>query len=642
MVDTGEDDIVKKPSEDDDMVITRSNYSANRSKGMLKILRVLEKVDKFEKNLLKRGRMVGDSSASTSRPSATNTKETLEEPSSTGPPIVDSLHRSYADTFEATLRLLSTLHEFDAAHDNDQAPKVPPWFEEINEYDSTIPPKENPHHDAETIASTKPQSATSNNMKRNSNVYILGFDSMLFVLVASHIWKERESILANQLPVSVVSILVGAAFYLGYKLDKRLSVIGEIGEHKNIDQSKSQIKDKSIYKEKNYKSVHLERPLTVSRDDTSRRSILAYAPKNEYEARAWEEALSAPLSHRSQLMQHLLKSSPDYSRRQISMRRLQKKIRSMKFSTLRGSVDRQTNDAGIREPYFPFDNYFDEGIQEEEDHDSEYSDDRETYMIEYKPIGNLELNDTRATVLEENDLILPSFIVDPLCKLRGMDLFLSDDPPGEIWKQPMLKDGGLRDMPTFIANLMLPFGNITAYFALPDWVDSLSNIPEEEVDDPADVKALKRFLMGNNEYRNARLKVIPCLVDGPLAIRLIKPEPMEVCVHNDKHPAIWTDVDMSIDSFTNKTSQMVVEVDIDFISNRSYRKLFSLVRPHMPSLTIDVAFVASKPKNSTIEEPSVCLGIWRIDKVDFERCAVFPESTIEETAHALSMFFVDR
>jgi hypothetical protein len=256
-------------------------------------------------------------------------------------------------------------------------------------------------------------------------------------------------------------------------------------------------------------------------------------------------------------------------------------------------------------------------------------------MIEHKPIGNLELNDTRATVLEENDLILPSFIVDPLCKLRGMDLFLSDDPPGEIWKQPMLTESGLRDQPTFIANLMLPFGNITAYFALPDWVDC----PEEKVDDPADVKALKRFLMGNNEYRNARLKVIPCLVDGPLAIRLIKPKPMELRVHTDKHPAVWTDVNMSIDPFTNKTSQMVVEVDIDFISDRSYRKLFSLVRPHMRSLTIDVAFVASKPKNSTIEEPSVCLGIWRIDKVDFERCAVFPESTIEETAHALSMLF---
>jgi hypothetical protein len=631
------DDAVKKLSRDDGETVIAN--SANRSKGMMKILRVLEKVDKFEKNLLHRGKLKVGDSIPTIKPAATGKNETLEESSSPGPPIMDSLRRSYADTFEATLRLLKTLHELDVAHDNEQqVPKVPPWYEEINEYESEVLQNaETPHPDTERISSAESHSTTSNNVKRNSsNVYILGFESIMFVIAASHIWTKRESIRANQLPFSVVSILVGTAFYLGYKLDKRLSVIGEIVEHKNIDQSKSQmkIKDMDIYKEKK-NSIHLERPLTVSKDSTSRRSILSYAPKNEYEARKWEEALSAPLSSRSQLMQHLLKSSPDYSRRQISMRRLKNKFRSMKFS-LRGSVEgsQSNNDGEIREPYFPFDNHFEEGIQEEGDHDSD-SDDREPYMIEHKPIGNLELNDTRATVLEENDLILPSFIVDPLCKLRGMDLFLSDDPPGEIWKQPMLTESGLRDQPTFIANLMLPFGNITAYFALPDWVDC----PEEKVDDPADVKALKRFLMGNNEYRNARLKVIPCLVDGPLAIRLIKPKPMELSVHTDKHPAVWTDVNMSIDPFTNKTSQMVVEVDIDFISDRSYRKLFSLVRPHMRSLTIDVAFVASKPKNSTIEEPSVCLGIWRIDKVDFERCAVFPESTIEETAHALSMMF---
>jgi hypothetical protein len=151
--------------------------SANRSKGMMKILRVLEKVDKFEKNLL---------------------------------------------------------HE---------VPKVPPWNEEINEYESIVLETETPHTDTEAISSAEPHSTTSNNVKRNSsNVYILGFESMMFGIAAFHIWTERESIRANQLPVSVVSILVGTAFYLGYKLDKRLSVIGEIVEHKNIDQSKSHIK----------------------------------------------------------------------------------------------------------------------------------------------------------------------------------------------------------------------------------------------------------------------------------------------------------------------------------------------------------------------------------------------------------------
>jgi hypothetical protein len=237
------DDAAKKLSRDDGETVIAN--SANRSKGLMKILRVLEQVDKFEKNLLHRGKLKVGDSIPTSKPAATSKNETLEEPSSPGPPIMDSLRRSYADTFEATLRLLNTLHELDVAHDNEQqVPKVPPWNEEINEHESEVLQNaETPHPDTEAISSAESHSTTSNNVKRNSsNVYILGFESMMFVIAASHIWTERESIRANQLPVSVVSILVGTAFYLGYKLDKRLSVIGEIVEHKNIDQSKSHIK----------------------------------------------------------------------------------------------------------------------------------------------------------------------------------------------------------------------------------------------------------------------------------------------------------------------------------------------------------------------------------------------------------------
>jgi len=39
--------------------------------------------------------------------------------------------------------------------------------------------------------------------------------------------------------------------------------------------------------------------------------------------------------------------------------------------------------------------------------------------------------------------------------------------------------------------MMFPFGNMTAYFKLPDWFDDWDNIPEEKEDDPPDVKALK-------------------------------------------------------------------------------------------------------------------------------------------------------
>ena len=133
------------------------------------------------------------------------------------------------------------------------------------------------------------------------------------------------------------------------------------------------------------------------------------------------------------------------------------------------------------------------------------------------------------------------------------------------------------------------------------------------------------------------MKLIPCLVDGPLPKRLLKPKPIEVNVHGPRHPTLWIDLPKIIDPISHKPSHAIVECDIDFISEKSFRKVLNMVRPHMWSIKIDFALIISKPKLSEIEEPSACLGLWRIDKVDFESCAVFPERTIDKTAFVLSL-----
>jgi len=133
------------------------------------------------------------------------------------------------------------------------------------------------------------------------------------------------------------------------------------------------------------------------------------------------------------------------------------------------------------------------------------------------------------------------------------------------------------------------------------------------------------------------LKLIPCLVDGPLPIRLLKPKPIEVKVHGPRHPTLWIDVPKIVDPISHKPSHAIVECDIDFISKKSFRKVLNMVCPHMWSITIGIAIIISKPKLSEIEEPSACLGLRRIDKVDFERYAVFPERTIDKTALELSL-----
>ena len=58
-------------------------------------------------------------------------------------------------------------------------------------------------------------------------------------------------------------------------------------------------------------------------------------------------------------------------------------------------------------------------------------------------------------------------------------------------------------------NILTVFGNIVVYFKLPDWVQDFDESLVENDDDFPSVKALKRFLSGDDEYRKKVLKVMP-------------------------------------------------------------------------------------------------------------------------------------
>lgn len=60
----------------------------------------------------------------------------------------------------------------------------------------------------------------------------------------------------------------------------------------------------------------------------------------------------------------------------------------------------------------------------------------DTNEDEQTVIGNAKLNNVHDASFDDDDNF--SYIVEPLCSFRGMDLFLSDSPEGEIWRQPLL------------------------------------------------------------------------------------------------------------------------------------------------------------------------------------------------------------
>eukprot|EP00977_Amphora_coffeiformis_P015829 scaffold4743_cov171-Amphora_coffeaeformis.AAC.2 len=136
------------------------------------------------------------------------------------------------------------------------------------------------------------------------------------------------------------------------------------------------------------------------------------------------------------------------------------------------------------------------------------------------------------------DNSLVDYVVEPLCQMRGFDIFLTEECPSDVGTHPWLIRQGLRNAPTFCGNIMTQWGNILMYFAMPDWVQDFEAIFEEEID-PQEVKAFKRFLIGDDDYRNNRFNVIPSLADGPLPMKILAPaKKREVDLRQFRRPEV--------------------------------------------------------------------------------------------------------
>lgn len=59
---------------------------------------------------------------------------------------------------------------------------------------------------------------------------------------------------------------------------------------------------------------------------------------------------------------------------------------------------------------------------------------------------------------------------------------------------------GLRDVPTFMINMVAQWGNLVLYYEMPSWFESWDALDEND-SDPVDVKALK--------VSNSQLHLVP-------------------------------------------------------------------------------------------------------------------------------------
>lgn len=235
-------------------------------------------------------------------------------------------------------------------------------------------------------------------------------------------------------------------------------------------------------------------------------------------------------------------------------------------------------------------------------------------------IGNFGVADITASSFDDD-------VVEPLFHLRGMDIFLSEDPESEAGSHPWLVESGLRDVPTFILNFVTQWGNILLYYEMSDWVTDW-NLKEDE-NDAEDIKALKRFLNGTDDYRNARFKMIPSIVDAPFAVKLVAPAKAEKTVHCDYVKVDWKKYEKEETSSGRKLC-IALEATLDLMSTSFIRSAASLVKNNLKLLTVDVAIVISKPDTQEEEEHMACIGCWRFSHVDIKTCPHMPDRYVAE------------
>jgi hypothetical protein len=193
-------------------------------------------------------------------------------------------------------------------------------------------------------------------------------------------------------------------------------------------------------------------------------------------------------------------------------------------------------------------------------------------------------------------------------------LVISHAPRLFFWKRRNVKGvlgGNLRKASSLLIRLTFPWGILVQYFEIESKLARfLRPAPHPSMKDftPAE-KTLAKWLMGDADYRNERLKLIPYVAEGPWVVRnLVAGKPALI---GNKLPVTYKytppNPDLSLHDF------LVCDLDIGN-SSTTAKKIVYVCRRYMSALTVDMGFVI---EGTTTEElPEQMMGCIRIHKMD--------------------------
>ena len=201
---------------------------------------------------------------------------------------------------------------------------------------------------------------------------------------------------------------------------------------------------------------------------------------------------------------------------------------------------------------------------------------------------------------------------------RGVDLWLTDNPERHIARHPSVLGGNLlrgeggNQKDTFLVNFLLPFGNFVSYFEIPP----LEEFPEKLA------TVWTKFLQGDQQYRDARLKLLPIVVEGPWIVK--------AAVGNGTAPALLGKVIPLQYFFRDPTpkSPGIYEVDVIITASSIAKGILSVVKGHTNALTIAFAFIIEAALPEELPETALCS--FQVHSLHLEDCPHLPEYNLDD------------
>jgi Protein ENHANCED DISEASE RESISTANCE 2, C-terminal len=194
---------------------------------------------------------------------------------------------------------------------------------------------------------------------------------------------------------------------------------------------------------------------------------------------------------------------------------------------------------------------------------------------------------------------------------RGVDVWITDNPERHIARHPAVLGGKLGEEDTFLVNFLLPFGNFVAYFAIPP----LSAFPEK-------LRGVwTKFLKGDQQYRDARLKLLPVVVDGPWIVK--------TAVGPGKSPALLGKAIPLQYFFSDPEHKKkgFYEVDVIITASSIAKGILSVVKSQTKSVSIAFAFIIEAAEQSELPETVLCS--FQVHSLHLEDCPLLPECNLD-------------